>query len=254
MRPLKNYGRRLLACFTVAFMLACLNSAARPQAGARPAGKSKSGATVMMILTATAPDTPAQSPREGGGEAAGGATVRPNAASEFEVLPGRTYSVSMWVRDAQGNNVPNSTINLNPVPGANNGGHEHSPSTRPVGTFNPATVNLPTGEVHNVRYTAPAASGQVLVNGSCTAGNSGSCTWNPWIYNVRVPDLFELAPGPLYIFSGAFAGEHVLNHWGTPGFNRALVDLAGTYFADPGNTTGDKLNFNDMSLPWGGAF
>ncbi len=132
------------------------------------------------------------------------------------------------------------------------GGHVHvdPAAPRPLGQFDPAFGNSGSNGFLGTIYTSPEASGiwEMRVTGVGPAGEVVA-PFESTIF-VRVPGLPELLPGANYDLVGQTA-IHPNNHFGTPQFNGKLVKVANLYVAAfPGN----KLRYNDISLPLGGVF
>lgn len=215
--------------------------------------RSEAPAAVVMVFSTDPPTDPSN--RQSSGEFDVQESPTQTLAADVPIMPGKTSTADVSVRKDGGTGaiIPNSDITYNPQAGSFKGGHEHSVNPRPLGSFQPASFNTgPTGVVR-VTYTAPAVSGQVFVNGSCRSGDGSSCTWIPWNFNVRVPGLVELKGGGLasnYLLIGDET-IHPRNHFGTPANVQALQSLAAEYAK---LFSGDRLQFNDTSLEWGGIF
>ena len=99
-------------------------------------------------------------------------------------------------------------------------------------------------------YTSPEVSGiwELRVTGVGPAGEV-IAPFQSTIF-IRVAGLQALLAGANFNLVGQTA-IHPDNHFGTPQFNGKLVKVANLHAAAfPGN----KLNFNDISLPLGGVF
>lgn len=135
------------------------------------------------------------------------------------------------------------------------GGHAHHDAARPKGEFTPTSGNTGPSGLLPVTYTAPEVAGVI----DATFQSSLRGTIRPpstFTIGVRVPGLAELPPGENYVLVGSFGepgvtSQHVSNHFGLPSFNRSLQQLADRYAA---GFPGQRLEYNDMSLPLGGLF
>lgn len=131
-------------------------------------------------------------------------------------------------------------------PDDQSGGHTHTVAfERPAGALRPGTtLNTGAAGVAVVTYVAPRPGGLVDLTGRSGDADSASVT-----IMVAVPGLTLLLPGAHYELIGATTA-HPTNHYGTPGFVSALQQLADSLYAKHGA----KLEFNEMSLEFGGVF
>ena len=83
---------------------------------------------------------------------------------------------------------------------------------------------------------------------------SGACNGGETRYmDIMVPDLVALpASGTTYVLTGEVQSVHTQNHFGTVETIEALKRLAAKWRVTHPNS--NKIVFNDISLPWGGAF
>ena len=140
------------------------------------------------------------------------------------------------------------SITLQRVP--NSGSHDHDDPSRPLGRFEPASGNSGSDAILETTYFSPEVSGVVSLTAT-GVGPQGQI-FGPLnlTIGVRVPGLKDLGPGANYNLIGQ-TPIHPVNHFGTPQFDGKLVKVANLYAAAfPGN----KLNYNDISLPLGGIF
>lgn len=147
--------------------------------------------------------------------------------------------------------IPDCEITNNPpVPAEpNTGGHNHSDSGRPLGTLEPLQGNSGSDAILTVTYTAPDPAGVVRITGSGFHPTYGFFS-GTFTIGIMVPGLQELGAGSNYDLVGQTA-THPSNHFGTAGLLASLGSLAQTYStAYPGQ----RLGYNDMSLPFGGLF
>ena len=94
----------------------------------------------------------------------------------------------------------------------------------------------------------PAYASKISHTGTFYYGCSGTVTL---IFEMKVPDLRELAGGTGYILEGANLDLHKNNHYGTEAMNAAVKKLATDFDAACSSQT-KQLHYNDMSLTWGG--
>lgn len=115
--------------------------------------------------------------------------------------------------------------------------------------WNPAIGNSGSDGILESTYTAPEVSGVVniavngVTNGQPTSQFSSTIA-------IMIAGLQDLGSGANYNLVGQTT-SHTSNHFGTSGFNSTLVQVANRYAAA---FSGSKLNYNDMSLVWGGLF
>jgi hypothetical protein len=82
---------------------------------------------------------------------------------------------------------------------------------------------------------------------------AGACQGAETRYlDILVPDLVALPAGADYILTGSIKGQHIENHYGTVATIEALKKLATQWHSTHPHS--NELAFNDISLPWGGAF
>ena len=144
--------------------------------------------------------------------------------------------------------VPNCDISISLQRVPNSGSHDHDDSSRPLGRFEPASGNSGSDAIFETKYFSPEVSG-VFTFTVAGVGPQGQifAPLNLTI-GVRVPGLKDLGSGANYNLIGQTT-IHLVNHFGTPQFNAKLVKVANRYAAAfPGN----KLSYNDISLPLGG--
>jgi hypothetical protein len=132
------------------------------------------------------------------------------------------------------------------------GGHVHvdPAAPRPLGQFNPSFGNSGSNGFLETSYTAPEFSGiwEMRVTGVGPAGEF-IAPFESTIF-IRVPGMLELLAGGDYNLVGQ-TSSHPANHFGTSDFNAAIVRIANAYVA---TFPGEKLDYNDMSLKFGGMF
>lgn len=146
--------------------------------------------------------------------------------------------------------IPNSSISVDYSATANSGGHDHHDNSRPKGTYVPESGNTGSSGWLLFTYTAPQVSGEIYHYFTCVSGDDSPC-WPAYGYGyVLVPDLAALGAGTNYTLIGQ-TGAHQSNHYGTFGTNQALVSLANAFAA---RFPGSVLQYNDISLQWGGLF
>lgn len=178
----------------------------------------------------------------------------------------RDYEVSVVDNCSGGVTIPNADVTLDYTAVPYSGGHNHHDKTRPNGIFNLAAVNytsepngitplrVNTGSTGTaiVKYTAPQVAGQTKVTMTCTLPDGSTCESRDATVDIGVSGLSQLPLSTQYDLVGAEPFLfHLENHYGTPALNQALIKLAEAYITRyPGN----KLKYNDMSLPQGGLF
>ncbi|HWN08955.1 MAG TPA: hypothetical protein VNO50_06685 [Pyrinomonadaceae bacterium] len=250
-----KFAKKLLAISATLITLVTLS----PGINAQDSSKSKPSdrpAAVVVPIDSSA-DAAGQSLTDSGRSQLTNAIQAPTA--DIPATPGGTRTITFAVRSSEtGAAIPNSSITILLQPGTFNGGHLHSGSPRPLGTFPTMSFNTGSSGVVPLIYTSPAIAGEVILNGSCTSGDGNPCTWVPATIVVKLAGLQELGASTIYELTGAVAGKHVSNHWGTPGTIEGLANLAFSYYSAPQTTnlTGSagKLRINDMSLQWGGLY
>ncbi len=144
------------------------------------------------------------------------------------------------------------TVTLEDV--IDDGGHHHVDPAfpRPLGEFDPPSGNSGADGFFDTTYIAPEVSGSVLfrVVGVDTIGGAFIPPIELSIL-VRVPNLVNLPPSPIYDLIGDVPGVHIFNHFGTSVMNAKVTKLATAFTA---KFPGRKLELNDISLPLGGIF
>lgn len=153
-----------------------------------------------------------------------------------------------------GEPIPNCDIRITHRVIPFSGGHDHDDANRPKGTFTPDSGNTGPSGLLAVKYTAPEVSGIIewTLTGVPQGGGRGATLIST--IGVRIDGLEALPPAPPPEENYDLIGEtsrHADNHYGTPGFNAALVDLANRYAKE---FPAQKLSYNDMSLVEGGLF
>lgn len=144
------------------------------------------------------------------------------------------------------------TVTLEDV--IDDGGHDHVDPAfpRPLGEFDPPSGNSGADGFFFTTYIAPEVSGSVLfrVVGVDTIGGAFIPPIELSIL-VRVPNLVNLPPSPIYDLIGEVTGVHIFNHFGTAIMNAKVTKMATEFAA---RFPGRKLELNDISLPLGGIF
>ncbi|GIV17625.1 MAG: hypothetical protein KatS3mg022_3060 [Armatimonadota bacterium] len=133
------------------------------------------------------------------------------------------------------------------------GGHQHH-SSRPAGTCTPWQGILVGG--WSTTYVASTISGEEQIR----VIPSASFPFNPQPQTpagrvrVRVPNLQDLSPGEGYTLVGITA-THQSNHWAASDVITNLQSIARDFRIECGSQSGYlALNYNDISLIWGGLF
>lgn len=145
--------------------------------------------------------------------------------------------------------IPNCDITLSLNGVSDDGGHAHN-TNRPLGQWDPAFGNSGSDGFLESTYTSPEASGVInfLATGTQPSGDP-IFPFEDTIF-VRIPGLSTLVAGANFNLIGQ-TPTHPDNHYGTTQFKTTLVTIANTYAAKfPGN----KIEYNDMSLQFGGIF
>jgi hypothetical protein len=153
------------------------------------------------------------------------------------------------INNATGQIIPFCNLNLEWQARAFSGGHNHD-GGRPKGKFNPPSGNTGSSGVLTTTYTSPEASGIIDVHLTGTLSNGSPVNPSDYTIGVEISDLSSLGASDSYTLVGA-TQRHGDNHYGTPTFNGALRTLADLYVAA---FPGQRLAYNDMSLPQGGVF
>jgi hypothetical protein len=177
-------------------------------------------------------------------------SVRPSVTSSNVGRGEQTLVLDLrCLNNATGQIIPFCNLNLTWQARANSGGHNHGGS-RPKGTFDPPSGNTGSSGVLTTTYTAPEASGIIDVHLAGTLSDGRPVNPTDYTIGVELPNLVSLGTGTNYILVGA-TSTHGDNHYGTPTFNGALRALADAYTSA---FPGQRLAYNDMSLPQGGLF
>jgi hypothetical protein len=177
-------------------------------------------------------------------------TVRPSVTSSTVGAGVQTLPLIVFCFDIfTGQIIPNCNVVLTHRARALSGGHNHD-ANRPRGTFQPASGNTgPTGQLPTT-YTSPEPSGIIETTITGTTSDGRPLIPGTFTIGVEIDGLAALGAGANYDLVGATA-THGDNHNGTPTFNASLGTLADSYvLAFPGQ----RLAYNDMSLPLGGLF
>ena len=161
-------------------------------------------------------------------------------------------TLTVSVKDASGNPVPNSQVSVRLVAQESTAGHEHTGS-KPAGSLQtleraPITdgrIDTGPSGVAKVSFVASEVSGPVTIVGESANASPDSAT-----VTGAVSGLIPLEPGAHYVFTGAQQGLHTDNHYGIPAALRAFQELADTV----SSWTGEPLGINDISLRDGGLF
>lgn len=161
-------------------------------------------------------------------------------------------NLSVSVVDAAGTPVPNATVTLRSAAHEGTAGHVHV-GGKPSGLLQTLqkvalagdTVNTGASGVAKVYFVASEVSGPVTIQGTSKGARTDST-----IVQVMVKGLVALSPGAHYEFTGAVAGRHTDNHYGTSAALTAFQALADSIDA----WTGEPLGINDISLIQGGLF
>ncbi len=154
--------------------------------------------------------------------------------------------------------IPNCPATIELSAHQQTGGHCHTDTQRPVEYPAGAVPKIVTGNTGAdglqfvVHHTWPEASGGIDVvfystDPGCPFYNDHSVKFIHCVYQ----DVYsELGTGTGYTLIGSLP-EHPSNHFGTSALLTALAALGVAYHAADSTT---NLGYNDMSLPWGGAF
>jgi hypothetical protein len=143
----------------------------------------------------------------------------------------------------------------------NTGGHCHNPTAREIPMLQPTSGNTGgDGLQFKVIHTWPEAAGRYHIFLEDAPGDTCGEFQTIFTVCVRREPTFSAGmtafpgPGPGYELTHGpdNVTRHPDHHYGTPKFNKALMDLA-VAFRDsiPGVPI---LGYNDMSLRWGGVF
>jgi hypothetical protein len=154
------------------------------------------------------------------------------------------------LNNATGQIIPFCNLKLSWKARANSGGHDHHDDGRPKGEFSPPSGNTGSSGVLTTTYTSPEASGIIEAHLEGTLSNGSPVNPSDFTIGVEIPDLTALGASENYTLVGA-TQRHGDNHYGTPTFNGELRALADLYVAA---FPGQRLAYNDMSLPQGGVF
>lgn len=154
--------------------------------------------------------------------------------------------------------IPNCPAAIELYPHQQTGGHCHTDGQRPVEYPAGAVPRIVTGNTGAdglqfvVQHTWPEASGGIDVVFYSTV--PGCPFYNDhtvkFIHCVFEDVYSELGTGTGYGLIGSLT-EHPSNHFGTDALLGKLAALGVDFHAADSTT---NLGYNDMSLPWGGAF
>lgn len=188
-----------------------------------------------------------------------------SAATLTSIQPGDPAQLLARVYDQTNQLVPNVGIELKLEAVNQSGGHHHGDDTAvartgtlasndpgAIVTDNGKTLTGNTGTNGlQFRYNAPAVSGDIDINASCTGGRS--CTQEGarrvW---VGVKGLVPLSPSSDYVLVGE-TSTHPDNHYLTPVASYRLAVIANNY-ARLFPEYALLLHLNDASLERGGVF
>lgn len=148
--------------------------------------------------------------------------------------------------------VPDATIQFEYEAVQRSGGHSHDDPARPKGLFERVTdPTQPNGTI-SYQYTAPEASGQIDVNLVVTTQDGRTYMPPGFHISVKVDGLVAVPMNDRYDLIGGGADFiHQDNHYVIPDFKNVLIALAKDY---SDKHPGKKLQYNDMSLIYGGVF
>lgn len=132
------------------------------------------------------------------------------------------------------------------------GFHDHDDSARPVGSIFPVTSAVSAGGVE-ITYQAPEVSGLVTLTITGTQPNGVALDAMSVKMRAEVEGLGFMPESTDYnlVGSSGVTSLHLENHWGLPTLVASLQSVGTDYAAE---YPGQKLAFNDMSLPYGGLF
>jgi hypothetical protein len=143
----------------------------------------------------------------------------------------------------------------------NTGGHCHDPSSRPLPLLQPTIGDTGSdGFQFKVAHTWPEVAGRYHIWFEDAPGDTCGDFQEIFTVCVRREPSFSAGmaqfpgPGPGYELTHGPDNQvrHPDHHYGTPKFNKALMDIAAMYQDSlPGVPI---LGYNDMSLRWGGVF
>jgi hypothetical protein len=197
----------------------------------------------------------AEQPEEGRAvsRASQGATfsVRPSVTSSSVGHGEKTLVLDLrCINNATGQIIPFCNVQLHWQARTSTGGHLHDDGSRPRGTYEPSSGNTGASGVLTTTYTSPEASGIIdnILTGQLPNGQAVNAA--SFTIGVEIPDLVPLGAGANYNLVGS-GTEHPDNHYGTPTLNGMLRTLADSYAAA---FPGQRLDYNDMSLAYGGVF
>jgi len=178
-------------------------------------------------------------------------SVRPSVTTSSVGSGNQTLVLDLsCINIATGQVIPFCNLSMTWKARANSGGHSHDDAGRPKGTFNPSSGNSGSSGRLTTTYTSPEASGIIDVHLAGTLSDGSPVNPLDFTIGVEIPDLASLGAGANYDLVGA-TSIHGDNHNGTPTFNGMLTTLADSYAAA---FPGQRVAYNDMSLPQGGVF
>lgn len=141
---------------------------------------------------------------------------------------------------------------------ANDGGHKHSVSSKPLGEFVINGASTDTYEFfdssnadHVVTYTAPPFSGDIILRSTSCTNVGHPCFNEDRVIRVRHKGLASLPPSSDYLLIGQTA-THPDNHYANAAMNSFVTRLAREWKARLANEP--ILQINDISLEHGGHF
>jgi hypothetical protein len=169
---------------------------------------------------------------------------RKNASGAIDTVRfvNRTQKLLVSVVDTANVPIKSQLVTLSVSAHDSSGGHLHI-GGEPTGKLSTTIVNTGTSGVQAVYYTAPRFSGTITVRGLSGAVHGSTDI------QIGLPGLIPLPDGN-YTKTGAYPGQHVLNHYATPNHIQKLIDFADWF----SGWYGAPAQYNDSSLPLGGLY
>src|ERR1051325_2202991 len=200
---------------------------------------------VCAVAATVSVAKPAPCPAKGGG------------LTDFALPPSSSQGASMKkykfsvVDTCTGKPIPDSSVSIKFSPVPFSGGHAHDDQNRPASDPNNTTGSAGSSDGNfEALYVAPEVSGKTTITVECLVPDGRQCSKGSANIDVRVDGLIDLSGTGGRFFLVGQKNAHPSNHYGTPGLLTGLVGPGMAY----GVKFNDNLNYNDMSLPWGGVF
>lgn len=101
-----------------------------------------------------------------------------------------------------------------------------------------------------IDYRCSGFAGLETITGSSNSGSPQDAIARQVVLTVRYPHLHEYAPDNRYVVLKGETSVHKENHWCLDFTERVVNTIAQEFY----QRYGEKMEVNDISLPWGGPF